>query len=200
MHFWQKNILYFFDSIQFALEDKQLKNYYLYKHPKYGQRIVEDGFSFLGMIFSVLWLAFKKLYIPALIFFFIFLTLNVSIKHNMNKKAEKIDKIMTMPDQEIANKEQFKRIYHRNLKPVEEYESEARKWELARSAYAQKATELRTVIITLLFFMVVACHLIIGYKGNAWLRFNLEKRGFSLIDEAQAQSKDQFIAYLYSKE
>lgn len=173
-----------------------MKNFYVYEHPKYGQKIEKDGFSFLGFFFTIIWLLVKRLYIPALAFFLVFFVAAFADKVITELMGSKIEKIVSLPQNELNEIDRYKEIYWQEIEPANKDLPVEDKLELATIAYATEQVKQLELTGIGIWLVVVAFQFLVGFKGRAWVLTNLEKRGFDLVEKVQAHTKDAVLAEL----
>ncbi len=173
-----------------------MKNFYVYNHPKYGQRIERDGFSFLGFFFTFIWLLVKKLYKPATAFFFLHLAAVLVDVTTTSLMESKIEKIVSMSQKELNEIDRYKDIYWQEIEPANKNIPVNDKLELATIHYATEQVKNLEVTGFGVWVVVIAFQLLVGFKGRVWVLSKLEKRGFELVDKIQAHTKDAVLAEL----
>jgi len=173
-----------------------MKNFYVYEHPKYGQKIEKEGFSFLGFFFTTIWLLIKRLYIPALAFFLLFFVATLSDRVITELIESKVEKIVSLPQNELNEIDRYKDIYWQEIEPANKDLPDNDKLELATIAYATEQVKNLEIAGFGIWLVVVAFQFLVGFKGRAWVLSNLEKRGFDLVEKVQAHTKDAVLAEL----
>lgn len=173
-----------------------MKTFYVYNHPKYGQRIERDGFTFLGFFFTIIWLLVKKLYKPATFFFLLFFVATFADQITTELMESKIEKIVGMSQKDLNDIDRYKDIYWQEIEPANKDLPASKKLELATIAYAAEQVKALEVTSFLIWLPVIAFQFLVGFKGRAWVLINLEKRGFEIGDKVQAHTKDAVLAEL----
>lgn len=89
-----------------------MKTYYVYNHPLYGDVIQDDGFTFLGLFFTVIWLAYKKLFMIAIFTFILFIVTIIAEKVINDLTIElQAENILSKPLSELFEIQGYRKIY-----------------------------------------------------------------------------------------
>lgn len=113
---------------------------------------------------------------------------------------QRIEKIASMPQLELNEIDRYKDIYWKEIEPANANLSSNEKLELATISYAMEQIKSLEVTGIIIWLVVVAFQFLVGFKGRSWVLNSLEKRGFDLIDNIHAHTKDAVLAELAKKD
>lgn len=176
-----------------------MKAFYVYQHPKYGQKIEKDGFTFLGFFFTFIWLLVKKLYKPAVLFFLLFFVVTFTDRVIIGLMESKIKQINNMSQAKLNKIDNYRDIYWQVIEPKFKSKSDDEKLKLATTAYAEGQVLYLRMIEATIWVFVISFQFFVGFKGRNWVLKNLERRGFELTAQIKAHTKDAVIAELLRK-
>ena len=95
----------------------KVKRFYVYEHPKYGQKIESSGFTLLGFLFPFIWLTVKKLYAIAVITFLLMFSTIIFDKVFEEILVSRLEELSSISYNDLAEIERFQEIYwHENMK------------------------------------------------------------------------------------
>ena len=173
-----------------------MKMYYVFDHPKYGERIEPEGFSFLAFLFPVFWLFAKKMY--KLAFSVLFLTAVAIFGFNFLTGFidSKINSILYTSQEVLNEVPRYKDIYWQLVNPNYESLSTNEKLAKATTIYAEEQAKAYEVLASLIFIILFGFKILIGCKGRQWLLNSLKNRGFDQVAFMDAHNKDAVIAIL----